>query len=81
MLCSLVRNSPKNSKKKHVPFLRAAINAKVAQIKEQLEAENAEKFAEEVAAAKESLAERVDSYLEYVLTSGLKRTHSQLKLV
>ena len=47
-------------------IFEAAINAKVAQIKEQLEAENAQKFAEEVAAAKESLAERVDSYLEYV---------------
>ena len=47
-------------------IFEAAINAKVAQIREQLEAENAEKFAEEVAAAKESLAERVDSYLEYV---------------
>lgn len=47
-------------------IFEAAINAKVAQIREQLEAENAEKFAEEVIAAKESLAERVDSYLEYV---------------
>jgi len=52
--------------KKARTIFEAAINAKVAQIKEQLEAENAEKFAEEVAAAKESLAERVDSYLEYV---------------
>ena len=47
-------------------IFEAAISAKVAQIREQLEAQNAEKFAEEVAAAKESLAERVDSYLEYV---------------
>jgi len=47
-------------------IFEAAINAKVAQIKEQLEAQYAEQFAEEVAAAKESLAERVDSYLEYV---------------
>ena len=47
-------------------IFEAAINAKVAQIKEQLEAQYAEKFVEEVAAAKESLAERVDSYLEYV---------------
>jgi hypothetical protein len=47
-------------------IFEAAINAKVAQIKEELEAQNAEKFAGEVAAAKESLAERVDSYLEYV---------------
>ena len=44
----------------------AAINSKVAQIKEQLEEQFAEKFAEEVASVKESLAERVDSYLEYV---------------
>ena len=47
-------------------IFEAAINAKVAQIQEQLEAQYAEKFVEEVAAAKESLAERVDSYLEYV---------------
>jgi hypothetical protein len=47
-------------------IFEAAINSKVAQIREQLEAQFAEKFAEEVASAKESLAERVDSYLEYV---------------
>jgi hypothetical protein len=47
-------------------IFEAAINSKVAQIKEQLEAAYVEKFAEEVASAKESLAERVDSYLEYV---------------
>ena len=47
-------------------IFESAINSKVAQIKEQLEAAYEEKFAEEVASAKESLAERVDSYLEYV---------------
>ena len=47
-------------------IFESAINSKVAQIKEQLEAAYVEKFAEEVASAKESLAERVDSYLEYV---------------
>jgi hypothetical protein len=47
-------------------IFEAAIYSKVAQIKEQLEAAYVEKFAEEVASAKESLAERVDSYLEYV---------------
>ena len=47
-------------------IFEAAINSKVAQIKEQLEEQFAEKFAEEVASVKESLAERVDSYLEYV---------------
>ena len=47
-------------------IFETAINAKVAQIKEQLEAVYEEKFVEEVSSAKESLAERVDSYLEYV---------------
>ena len=47
-------------------IFEAAINSKVAQIKEELEKQYAEQFAEEIVAAKESLAERVDSYLEYV---------------
>jgi len=47
-------------------IFETAINSKVAQIQEQLEAAYEEKFVEEVNAAKESLAERVDSYLEYV---------------
>ncbi len=47
-------------------IFESAINAKVAQIKEQLEAAYEEKFVEEISSAKESLAERVDSYLEYV---------------
>ena len=47
-------------------IFEAAINSKVAQIKEQLEAQYEEKFVEEIVAAKESLTERVDSYLEYV---------------
>ena len=53
-------------KEKAKTIFEAAINAKVAGIKEELEAQYAEKLAEEVEAAKESLAERVDSYLEYV---------------
>jgi len=47
-------------------IFESAINAKVAQIKEHLEAAYEEKFVEEISSAKESLAERVDSYLEYV---------------
>ena len=47
-------------------IFEAAINAKVAEIKEGLEAQYAATLAEEIEAAKESLAERVDSYLEYV---------------
>ena len=53
-------------KEKAKTIFEAAINAKVAEIKETLETQYAEKLAEEVEAAKESLAERVDSYLEYV---------------
>ncbi len=53
-------------KEKARTIFETAINAKVATIREELETKYAEKFAEEVASAKESLAERVDSYLEYV---------------
>ena len=53
-------------KEKAKTIFEAAINAKVAEVKESLEAEKEERIAEEVEAAKESLAERVDSYLEYV---------------
>ena len=53
-------------KEKAKTIFEAAINAKVVGIKEELEAAYKEKYAEEVASDKESLAERVDSYLEYV---------------
>ena len=53
-------------KEKAKTIFEAAINAKVAEIKEGLEAKYQEKLSEEIEAAKESLAERVDSYLEYV---------------
>ena len=53
-------------KEKAKTIFEAAINAKVAGIKEELEAQYASKLAEEIESAKESLAERVDSYLEYV---------------
>ena len=47
-------------------IFEAAINAKVAAVKEEIQSEYDAKLAEEVASAKDSLAERVDSYLEYV---------------
>jgi hypothetical protein len=53
-------------KEKAKTIFEAAINAKVAEVKEGLEAQYAATLAEEIEAAKESLAERVDSYLEYV---------------
>jgi len=53
-------------KEKAKTIFEAAINAKVADIKEELEAQYAAALAEEVEEAKAELAERVDSYLEYV---------------
>ena len=53
-------------KEKAKTIFEAAINAKVAGIKEELEAQYVAALSEEIEAAKESLAERVDSYLEYV---------------
>jgi hypothetical protein len=53
-------------KEKAKTIFEAAINSKIAGIKEELEAQYEEKLAEEIEAAKESLSERVDSYLEYV---------------
>ena len=53
-------------KEKAKTIFEAAINSKIAGIKEELEAQYQGKLAEEIEAAKESLAERVDSYLEYV---------------
>ena len=47
-------------------IFEAAINSKVAVIKEELEQQYAVAFEEEMEEVKESLAERVDSYLEYV---------------
>ncbi len=53
-------------KEKAKTIFEAAINAKVAAVKEEIQAEFDAKLAEEVETAKASLAERVDSYLEYV---------------
>jgi len=53
-------------KEKARTIFEAAINSKVAGIKEELEQAYATALAEEVEEIKESLAERVDSYLEYV---------------
>ena len=53
-------------KAKAKTIFEAAINAKVAAVKEEIQTEFDAKLAEEVETAKASLAERVDSYLEYV---------------
>jgi len=53
-------------------IFEAAINSKVAKIKEELEAENEKKIVEEITEVKEALVERVDSYLEYVADEWLK---------
>ena len=53
-------------KAKAKTIFEAALNSKVAEIKAVLDEEYAEKLEEGVAEAKAALAERVDSYLEYV---------------
>ena len=47
-------------------IFEAALKAKVAEVREELQAQHNEVIAEEIALAKEALSERVDSYLEYV---------------
>ena len=53
-------------------IFEAAINSKVAAIKEDLEKANAEKLEEELESTKTDLKERVDSYLEYVAEEWLQ---------
>ena len=47
-------------------IFEAALKAKVAEVREELQAQHNEVIAEEIALAKEELSQRVDSYLEYV---------------
>ena len=56
----------------------AALNSKVAEIQEALEAEQQEKIAEAKAEMRASLTERVDSYLEYVSEEWM--TENQLAI-
>ena len=53
-------------KAKAKTIFEAAINTKVAEVKEALEAQYQEQLADRLDEAKEELKERVDSYLEYV---------------
>ena len=59
-------------------IFEAAINSKVAQIKEQLEANHEQTLAEEVSSIKEELTNRVDAYLEYVAEEWF--TENQLSI-
>ena len=53
-------------------IFETAIKSKVAEIKEQVQAQYEEQLIEEVAAVKTELTERVDSYLEYVAQEWLE---------
>jgi len=59
-------NLSEEFKERAKTIFEAAITSKVGQIKEQLEAVYEERLVEEVEEIKLALAERVDSYLEYV---------------
>ena len=52
-------------------IFEAAINSKLAEVKESVKAEYEEQLVEEVASIKSELEERVDSYLEYVADEWL----------
>jgi outer membrane protein OmpA-like peptidoglycan-associated protein len=53
-------------------IFEAALNSKVKEIQEALEAQYAEKLAEEKEGLKDTLTERVDAYLEYVCEEWMK---------
>ena len=53
-------------KEKAKTVFEAALNSKIAELKEDLQASYDEKLVEEVESSKAALAERVDAYLEYV---------------
>ena len=53
-------------KEKAKTVFEAALNSKISELKEDLQASYDEKLAEEVESSKAALAERVDQYLEYV---------------
>ncbi len=59
-------------KEKAKTIFEAAISAKVSEVKQKLNEENAAKLEEERAAIKSELTERTDSYLEYVADEWLK---------
>ena len=72
LLFSKAKNSPKSSRKKQNDF-ETAINAKVAEIKEEMEANYATAIEEQVVTLRTELSERVDSYLEYVADEWIQR--------
>ncbi len=59
-------------KEKAKTIFEAAISAKVSEVKQKLEEENAAKLEEEKVAIKSELTERTDKYLEYVADEWLK---------
>jgi len=60
-------------------IFETAINAKVGEITEQLQATYEEALVEEVAAIKESLEERLDAYLEYVADEWIQENALQVE--
>ena len=60
-------------------IFESAINAKVGEITEQLQATYEEALVEEVAAIKEGLTERLDAYLEYVADEWVQENALQIE--
>jgi len=60
-------------------IFEAAINSKLAEVKESVKAEYEEQLVEEVASIKSELEERVDAYLEYVADEWLQENALQVE--
>ena len=60
-------------------IFETAIKSKVAEIKEQVQAQYEEQLIEEVAAIKSELVERVDAYLEYVADEWIQENTLQVE--
>jgi hypothetical protein len=60
-------------------IFETAIKSKVAEIKEQVQAQYEEQLIEEVAAIKSELVERVDAYLEYVADEWIQENALQVE--
>ena len=68
---------PKNLKQK--PVFESAVNSKVKEIAETMDADYNNKLEQESAKAKEELTEKVDSYLSYVVEEWMKENEIALE--
>ena len=66
-------------KTKAATVFESAVNSKVKEIAEQMEADVKETYEQDIATAKEALTEKVDSYLSYVVEEWMKENEIALE--